>query len=103
MSKGGSATKTLFMRGDKADPEKPYYRIIFPGGCVYVARTSDDEYWAHISVNHKQATAFDPTQPAGRLCDARIDVTDKHAADVVWADFESPNLYHVAVKVKLEP
>lgn len=36
-------------KGEKLEPEE--HRIHFPGGCIAVARTSDGEYWAHISVN----------------------------------------------------
>ena len=41
--------------GDKKIKSEPAQHIIeFPGGAIEVSRTSDGEYWAHITINQGQ-------------------------------------------------
>ncbi|MEM7626542.1 MAG: hypothetical protein AAF333_13180 [Planctomycetota bacterium] len=47
--------KTIHLHGDKRKPESAEHSIKFPGGSISLCRTSDDEYWAHIEVNHGDA------------------------------------------------
>ena len=47
-------TKVILLKGDKRNPESSEHIIKFPGGSIAVARTSDNEYWAHIEVNKRE-------------------------------------------------
>lgn len=61
----GGVTELL---GDpKVRIEKPYTIVLFPGGDVEIARTSDGDYWVHVAVRG------DPGQPTGRITRARLD------------------------------
>ncbi len=42
--------KTI-LKGNKSKPESAEHIVYFPGGSISVARTSDDQYWAHISIS----------------------------------------------------
>jgi hypothetical protein len=97
----GTAMKELVMTGDPQNVEKPYYQIRFPGGHVCIARTSTNEYWAHVWVNHRESTSWDPDEVEGRIVDARLDISGKHASACDPGDFADPNLYHLAVKISM--
>ena len=53
---------TVIFAGNKSKPEPSTGAIKFPGGVVEVSRTSDGDYWAHLTV-------FDPAHTV----DSRID------------------------------
>jgi hypothetical protein len=89
--------------GDPRNMEPSHTRIVFPGGEVDVVRAGDGAgvpYWIHVTVNHPEAVSYDPESPAGRICDARLDQTDKPTADANVGDFDRPQLYHLAVRVE---
>lgn len=44
---------TVIFKGDITNPEPQTGIIKFPGGHVEVTRTTDNQYWAHISIGHK--------------------------------------------------
>lgn len=68
--------KTTTLLGDpKTRPEKPHTIILFPGGSVEVARTSDGRYWVHVAVRELINTA------AGRIVHARIDFDGRYGDD----------------------
>lgn len=46
--------KSIVLKGDKTKPESAEHIIYFPGGSISVCRTSDNNYWAHISVNKEK-------------------------------------------------
>lgn len=70
-----ATAKLIHLHGDKRKPESAEHRIVFPGGSIALTRTSDNEYWAHIEVNRKQA---DPGMGVretkhGVIVDSRVD------------------------------
>lgn len=50
----GNTAKVIELFGDPKKPESAEHIITFPGGSISVCRTSKNEYWAHIKVNHDQ-------------------------------------------------
>jgi hypothetical protein len=89
------------LEGNPKKPEPIHFRVKFPGGSIEVVRTTDDQYWAHVNVNHPERSERfkgDGVQD-GFLTDARIDSLNKHAADMDPGDFADPGLYHLAVRV----
>jgi len=94
----GTKVQGVSLKGDQRNPEPESFRVQFPGGDVDVVRTTDDEYWVHVRVNRPE-NFLDEDAPLGRIVDARLDITDKHASETMVGDFENPNLYHLAVRV----
>jgi len=45
-----ATAKTIILKGDPKKPESAEHIIEFPGGSISVCRTSDGNYWAHITV-----------------------------------------------------
>lgn len=44
----------IVVEGDPKKPEPPHVAMIeFPGGNVNVTRTTDNKYWIHIHLNHR--------------------------------------------------
>jgi hypothetical protein len=95
---GNAGYSYVRLEGVKDKPERSEFRVYFPGGSVCVTRTQDGDYWAHLDVNHPNATYYDPLDPAGRLVDGRADYCGRHAEKV--AALEDPELYHVALRVQ---
>lgn len=52
--KMAATAKVIELKGDKSKAESAEHIIKFPGGSISVCRTSDENYWAHISVNKEQ-------------------------------------------------
>lgn len=95
---GGSDVFVLHVRGDKHTQAEPSeHRITFPGGYIYVARTSDGEYWAHIGIN-REFDGDDEKIP-GRLVCARLDVLDKATTEADLGDLQNEKLEHLAIKI----
>ena len=97
-------TKQIYvLLGDKqTEAEAPEHYIAFTGGHVGVCRTSDDQYWVHVWINHPrhpngQLLAEIPQQSKwGQLAAIRQYFTDKQT------DVERPTdpaLYHFAVLI----
>jgi len=96
----GDKVQGVTLRGNPASPEPETVRVEFPGGDVDVVRTSDGSYWVHVRVNRAEDLAAREGEiVAGRLTDARLDVTGKHASETDAGDFAAPGLFHVAVRV----
>lgn len=66
---------TVLVEGNKHKRLEPSEHIIeFPGGSIGVTRTSDDTYWAHITVNHGQVLEESHSNSkAGEFFDSRVD------------------------------
>jgi hypothetical protein len=66
--------KVINLKGDPKNPESSEHIITFPGGSISVMRTSDNEYWAHITVNHGQVLDDIPSMSKrGDVVDTRVD------------------------------
>jgi hypothetical protein len=105
IEKFGDKAEGITLRCDPRRPEPDHTRIQFPGGHVEVTRATDDpdcDLWVHVYVNHGESVAFEPEEKTARIVDARLDQTDKHAADADVGDFNRPQLYHLAVRIERE-
>jgi len=97
LTKGGSDAFVTHIKGDKlTQAEAATYLTKFPGGHVEISRCTNGDYWIHVHVNRSE---FDG-EGAGRIKDARLDLLGKHAGEANVGDFNSPNLYHLAVRVE---
>ena len=91
--------KVIELFGNKYKKTEAAETIIkFPGGSISVCRTSNNEYWAHIEVNHGQAGpdigGIRETKH-GRVVDSRIDYAD----DVVDMP-RHQEIQHLAVRIQ---
>jgi hypothetical protein len=89
--------------GDKRRPEPEYFRLKFPGGDVDLSRLDDGSYWVHLRVNRPDDGGMPDERVFAQIVDARLDVRGKHAAETDPGDFKHPGLYHVALRVKVQP
>jgi hypothetical protein len=100
----GQSAEGIALSGNPESGEPDHVRITFPGGCVEVTRATDGnnpDYWVHVLVNHpKDGMNVAGETLNGKLVDGRLDIHGKHAADVNVGDFENPDVYHVAVRIK---
>ncbi len=84
---------TIIFKGDKRHPEPTYGIIKFPGGHVEVSRTTDGQYWAHVSVDDN-----------GRITDSRIDYQHeaykRHNGSIPPIPAHE-DIQHMAIKVTL--
>jgi len=86
------------LEGNPKKPEPIHFRVEFPFGDVDIVRTTDDDYWVHVRVNHPD-DGDEPYRTMGRVTDARLDIKGKHASECDAGDFADENLYHLAVRV----
>jgi len=93
--------KVYTLKGDPKNPESAENIIIFPGGSISVCRTSNNEYWAHISVN-KGIPGSDSIRESrtGVIVDTRCDY-ELPRRDISSVPHEK-ELQHVAVRIKTE-
>jgi hypothetical protein len=78
-----SATaKVIKLSGDPKSPESAEHHILFPGGSISVCRTSNDEYWAHIYVNHEEKQDDTVHQKIGKIESIRKE-QDNHFAVLI--------------------
>lgn len=100
----GSNVKGVKLRGDVDTPEDIHFRVMFPGGDVDIVRTTDNDYWIHVRVDHPE-DGGNPERPVqdARITDARLDLKNKATSQVDVGDFNSSELYHLAVRVTREP
>jgi len=98
-AKHGSASNTFIITGDIENQEKAQTIIIFPGGSIELARTSNNEYWAHIAVNHGQVSEDMGTQnhKHGDVVDSRVDRDYPHGGTEI-PDLKS--IQHLAIRIK---
>lgn len=95
----GTNAEGIELKGDPRNPEPDHTRIMFPGGEVDVARTTDNEYWVHISINDPELVAYDPFRPTARLVDARADLINPIDGRPVDLKPVLEKAYHFAVRV----
>ena len=98
-----SDTSTVFgleLEGNRSKPEPETFRVKFPGGDVDITRTTDNQYWVHVRVNHEGHGGFVPGEdmPA-RIVDARLDSINKATHEMNVGDFRDDGLYHLAVRI----
>jgi hypothetical protein len=100
----GDEVQGIRLRGTRGcGPEPTHVRIVFPGGDVDVARCDDGSYWIHVRVDSEADVRAESADHAGKLVDARLDIRGKHASECDAGDFGHPELYHLAVRVKVAP
>lgn len=99
----GSDVALVRITGKRKNCEKAHVRILFPGGHVEVTRALDgdgSDYWVHLHVNQVQDGHNDYSEEdTARITDARLDVHGKHVSETSAVDFDSPNLYHIGLRV----
>ena len=81
-------------------PEKPHTIILFPGGFVEVARTSDNEYWVHVATRE---TA--PANPGARgsIVNCRLDADGRYclaANEILRSEIDQGDVNHIAFLVR---
>jgi hypothetical protein len=102
----GSDVIGLRITGDPRRCEPESIRVVLPGAIVDVTRATDGpdaDYWVHLYVHHSLNKSYCPEtdgEVTARICDARLDQLDKHASESKLGDFNRPQLYHVALRVK---
>lgn len=100
----GTDCEGIVLRGSDKHPEPDHVRIMFPGGDLEIVRATDGDkpdYWVHVRINHPDHGANVPGETMhAKLVDARLDQLGKSASESNLGDFENPNLYHVAIRVK---
>ena len=94
-----ATAKVIHLKGNPREPESAEHIIKFPGGSISVCRTSDNQYWAHIEVNHEgiiddafreskigkiEATRLEYFRPPGEIKELQ----------------DTDDLTHIAVKIK---
>ena len=96
----GSEVQGVRLYGNpKIQPEPESFRVCFPGGDVDIVRTSDGDYWVHVRVDSEDDVNQESASVAGKLVDARLDISSKSASECDAGDFAHPDLYHLAVRV----
>lgn len=83
---------SIIFKGDPKTPEPALGSIEFPGGRVEVSRTSDQQYWVHVSIAPEKSF----------ITDSRIDYTPEAYAK--YGDIPDipahEEIAHLAVKMK---
>ena len=99
----GDAVQGVRLNGDKYTQAEPdHFRVTFPGGDVDIARCTDDTYWVHVRVDRPGDSGFIPGETReGKIIDGRVDLLHKNASECSCGDLDSPDAYHVAVRVGL--
>lgn len=113
MAKGkvvhGTDGCVVLVEGDpKKRPEPSSHVIKFPGGWMELSRTSNDEYWAHLSV-HKGQILDDlhTEQVRGTVTETRIDYQypESEGGGYMIAPFIEEemldNFVHLAVRIRI--
>jgi len=91
------------LNGNPRNPEPITFRVAFPGGDVDIDRLDDGSYWVHIRVDHPEHPGYNPELckfGPSHVVNGRLDVVGKSASEVDMGDFDNPELYHVAIRVK---
>ena len=92
--------KIINLEGNPSKPESAEHIITFPGGSISVMRTANNEYWAHIQVNHGQVLDDIPSQSKrGDVVDTRVDHDFPVTPNIVdISNMETIN--HLAIRIK---
>lgn len=99
MSKDTYNAKVINIKGDPRNPEPADHIINYPGGFITVTRTSNNEYWVHIGVNHGQVLEGMVMQgKRGEVIESRIDY-DYPITEIPELD-NMPQINHIAVRIK---
>lgn len=104
----GSDVALVKITGDVKQCEPAHVRIVFPGGSVEVVRAKngkDADYWVHLHIDRPESGHYiKGDTDTARVIDARIDAhnTDNGASWQDAKEFDNPNVYHVAFRVKRE-
>lgn len=91
----GTDVEGIELKGDPRNPEPDHARIAFPGGDVDVTRTTDNEYWVHISVNRSDISSYDPCSATAEIVNARAD----SKLETIDLQETLRDCYHFAVRV----
>ena len=99
---GKFTSKTIVeLKGNPKKPEPAQHLIKFPGGAIELSRTEDNEYWAHIIVNHNEAgndIGGERERAHGVIVDSRVDM-DHPLTDILKIPgHEMVN--HIAVRIR---
>jgi hypothetical protein len=90
--------KVITLNGNKNNPESAEHIIKFPGGSISVCRTSNDEYWAHITVNKRDVLPETVEQSkVGEIIHSRLDYVFPNEEIKQIPDIHK--LYHLAVRI----
>lgn len=103
IEKFGTSAEGIRLLGSTKRPEPDHVRVMFPGGELEIVRATDGEkpdYWVHLRINTPERDGWDENEIMAKVCDARLDQIDKHASESNVGDFNRPELYHVAIRVK---
>lgn len=88
--------QTLELFGDpKKKIEKETTVIRFPGGNVEVSRTTDNEYWVHVTTEENSKIVDARIDAAGRYCDTARDMIRQAMATEI-----NDGCNHIAFRVK---
>lgn len=100
----GESAKGIQLSGNRKSCEPDHVRIAFPGGDVEVVRATDGDcpnYWVHVRVNHPKDGMNTPGETLNaHVIDGRLDIHEKNTSENDMGDFNSPDLYHVAIKIQ---
>jgi hypothetical protein len=95
----GDTAKVIVLKGDRRNPESAEHIIVFPGGSISVTRTSNNEYWAHIEVNHPEKGQLIGEavreSKLGEVVGARADYTRIGVRSITTEGLE-----HVAIRIR---
>jgi len=71
----GSEALGVDLLGTPKHPEPAYFFVTFPGGRVEITRTTNDEYWVHVTSNQPNTSSGDRSdgRSLGRIIDAKSD------------------------------
>jgi hypothetical protein len=96
-----ATAKVIELKGDPRKPESAEHIIMFPGGSISVCRTSNNEYWAHIEVNHHEIIEDTIRQSKiGKIVKTRLDYFRPPGEVKEIEDIK--DLTHLAVRISIE-
>jgi hypothetical protein len=95
-----ATAKVIELKGDPRKPESAEHIIKFPGGSISVCRTTDNEYWAHIEVNHDEIGETVRTSCLGEIVNSRLEYNRPPGEIKIIEDIK--DLTHLAVRIKLK-
>lgn len=96
----GRKANVIKLTGDIKNQETSETIIQFPGGSISVCRTTNNEYWAHIEVNHGQVIPdTGRSSKAGEIISSRLDYTNP-PNDIRSIGIDTKRLNHMAVLIR---
>jgi hypothetical protein len=91
-----ATAKVIKLTGNPNNRESAEHIITFPGGAISVARTSNNEYWAHIHVNKEELGEVERMSKLGRINTIRMDTPNGVKL------IEEPDTDHFAVLISID-